>query len=384
MYLVPTAAPTLHAPSLQPTPTSAPYKPLSDSYHGWVTRYQYADGIYSGNAVMVTGFRTNTCITTVSASSNVLAVKYTCDANTIVMTQYSDIACTQRLPTTKSYVNGERFYDDDVAYMTTMQCTEGTSVASSLPYGDYYGTLQYFNPGNCTYATYYHAMKLYSCVMTSDTSSVMMDYPIIYEYTSSSICTGSYETIDLSDNVCSYSTSSTAAHLIDSSFVQNAHIRSTSKSMEKTSSSLRAVMDKERRVLTSSSEGVEFAYFYGDDDYWLDGSQSLATLEINSTWWTELIKLLKKFLSTGLIVGIVVASICGCGLLVAGGALIFFMCCRKSSVNAAPAPTTVFPVGGNGGPAEIAMVDMRGRSNNGSVAPSPQKSSDPRAPQKTV
>ncbi len=61
------------------------------------------------------------------------------------------------------------------------------------------------------------------------------------------------------------------------------------------------------------------------------------------------------------------------------------MCCRKSSVNAAPASTIAFPVGGgNGGHAEIAMVDMRGRANNGSVAPSPQKSSDPRAPLKTV
>ncbi len=93
-FIVPTTSPTLHPPTMQPTMTNAPYKPISKPITGFVTRNQYqatGSSCKGLNPLTVTGFATNTCLMT-GGNPSVLSVMYTCDSGKHRVNSYARIS----------------------------------------------------------------------------------------------------------------------------------------------------------------------------------------------------------------------------------------------------------------------------------------------------
>ncbi len=285
------------------------------------------------------------------------------------MTEYSDILCNEELSPKKVYSNQQLSVNlTSTNCTTTLQCTAGINIESSVPIGVQYGALQYFNKGNCSNPTYYRAVLVDTCVVTSVSTSMKMVYPYLYEYSASNRCEGvANQTIDLFDDYCYggypwYLDSSKSESevvrsnrrqlqaVMDSSesifenfnafltcaLQREQHAHDLDNSRVSSSNKLRRVVN-DRLLQTPQQEFDEFsnAYFEADDDYWLDTSRSMAKLLYQGPPTTgdddgdDVLSGddVETALATGIIVAIVIGSVCGCCII----AVIIFVAVRGFS-----------------------------------------------------
>ena len=191
----------------QPTTTfvEAPVIPVHriPSMEGWITRSQYLDGISDSKVVppLITGFRTGECI-----SVSKLSAMYTFDGETIVMTVFNNADCQHAVAQQHRFTNGQHLFDAAGQCEMTIQFTPGTTVENALPRDTLYGTLQYSsNPLACQQITSFQAMQSMVCIPTIYKTSIMMEYPFLYEFTTSMDCTGPFVENNLDDGQCSTS-----------------------------------------------------------------------------------------------------------------------------------------------------------------------------------
>ena len=269
------------------------------------------------------------------------------------MTEYSDTTCQNQLPTTKSYVNGQYIKNANGECTAQIKCTADNYDSDSVPANIEYGALRYYSD-ECLTETYFQAMITSVCVPfpPSDSSpylSMNLSYPFIHLYTSNDDCTGAYVVSSYFDlyfscqPVTSYSLEATqqmSPHprmqttLSDplGSFVtmikKHDQLKSESKHTGLRHQVSSGVTGREATgKVDEESVNNEAYYFDFDDDYFGTDDYYATYTHVSSTLfnvpyvpfdWDDDWTLLTK----GAIAGIVIGSICCCGII---SVIIYFL-----------------------------------------------------------
>ncbi len=240
------------------------------------------------------------------------------------MTEYSDESCQNQLSSSKSYDNGQEYYNEYNQCVTQLTCTSATSVASTLPSTLTYNTVQYFSEYGC-YNTpiQYQALQSMVCIPTDPGYAAETGiYAIeslggeLYEYSNVN-CYSMYMTYRvygsfICTNVNSYSSTAYSAAAIDSPISQPLHIDAKSSVTQDIHTVRNAYRKTEKKQIRTESTTPETAsYGFGGDDT-VGGMYYIGTTIYGETVYDDDIP---TPMSSGAIAGAVIGSIFGFMLL---------------------------------------------------------------------
>jgi hypothetical protein len=260
------------------------------------------------------------------------------------MYEYSDNACQNQVPTTKSYVNGAYMTNAEGECVTQMTCTAATYSLDVVPTGIEYGAAQYYSD-QCVTQTSFEAILNDVCIPLSSSSSqelpyqsMKMLYPVIHLYQNNTDCTGPYTIsnyfnpivydYDYNCYLVSYGEASSKSAYRGNSLISTVSDPLVSFSIVTRKYTQRNGLNQDqrhglRRRLHSSvadstikQQGIETDYFDDDlwstDDYYFDDThvsfylynQPIYPIIFWDDDWTVF--------NGGVIAGVVIGSVCGC------------------------------------------------------------------------
>jgi hypothetical protein len=257
----------------------------------------------------------------------------------IVMYEYSDSSCQTKLPTFKSYSNGQVLRDAEGNCIQTIQCNNNPAISSAFPIAQYAAILG--ETEQCDNTLYFEALINNVCIPTSNVTSMQMEYPYLSYYDVPDCNKDNVtEITKIDEKDCHPTTTASAAEMLylASSSVSNSYQVTTpfAQAMDKhvLSFTRHEQVKTSFRKTSEKSSRRNLQVIVDDDANWpykpytksqlVNGPLPSPTAPPAPFPFPSLLDD-DSTLSGGAVAGIVIGSLCGCFCFIIG---CFFLCFR--------------------------------------------------------